>query len=154
MNEQSIFNHLFKIAIRSKDTDGVVTSCLVRDGQIIADAVSAGVEHAEYELIKKLNAEKIEIFPDDILYVTLQPCDQRSTPEGEALGDCTTNTIQAGIKNVVYAAAYPKSLQSLEQFSVAGVNIRQVEDTTIIKQAVELFNSTNRNVEKHIPLPN
>lgn len=98
MKEEEIFEHLFAIASQSKDTDGVVTSCLIRGGEIIADAVSAGLEHAEYELIKKLGVEGIAVLPDDILYVTLQPCDRRSTPEGEALGTCTTNVIKAGIK--------------------------------------------------------
>jgi len=153
MNEKQIFEYLFDIAPQSSDTDGVVTSCLVRDGEIVADAVSAGVEHAEYALINKLKNEAIAVLPNDILYVTLQPCDRRSTSEGEALGDCTINTIRAGIKNIVYAATYPKSLQSIERFTSSGVTISQVEDNDIIRQAVQLFNSTNEKVKKHIPLP-
>jgi deoxycytidylate deaminase len=153
MKEEEIFEHLFTIAPLSTDTDGVVTSCLVREGEILADAVSAGVEHAEYELIKKLGLEDIVVLSDDTLYVTLQPCDLRSSPEGEALGNCTANVIKAGIKNVVYAATYPKSLQSIESFAAAGVNIRQVGDGNIVRRAVELFNSTNESIERHIPLP-
>lgn len=56
MTEKEIFEHLFEIAPQSNDTAGVVTSCLVRDSEIIADAVSAGVEHAEYMLLQKLKS--------------------------------------------------------------------------------------------------
>lgn len=59
MTEKDIFEHLFAIAPQSNDTDGVVTSCLVRDGEIIVDAVSAGVEHAEYMLLQKINELEI-----------------------------------------------------------------------------------------------
>jgi len=154
MSEKEIFEHLFTIAPQSKDTDGVVTSCLVRDDEIIADAVSAGVEHAEYMLLQKLTAEGIEILPTDTIYVTLQPCDRRSAGPGELLGDCTTNVTKAGIKNVVYSATYPKSEKSLERFAGAGISVRQCDDMDIIKRSVELFNSTNQDQAKHIPYPN
>lgn len=153
MTEQEIFDHLFEIAPQSNDTDGVVTSCLVRDGEIIADAVSAGVEHAEYMLLQKLKEESIEILPTDTIYVTLQPCDRRSPGPGELLGDCTTNVTKAGIKHVVYAATYPKSEKSLERFVEAGISVRQCEDVEIVRRAVALFNSTNADVSKHIPMP-
>lgn len=152
MTEKEIFEHLFSIGPRSKDTDGVVTACLVREGEIIADAVSAGIKHAEYELIKKLETENITILPSDILYVTVQPCDRRSSPEGKAIGDCTTNTTKAGVKQIVYAADYHKSLNSIERFAEAGVKIRQCDDVEIVKKAVELFNSTNDDPAEHIPL--
>ncbi len=153
MTEKDIFDHLVQIAPQSKDTDGVVTCCLVRDGALVLDAVSAGIEHAEYELIKKAKEVNITFSDSDTLYVTLQPCDRR-TPGGggEALGDCTTNTINAGIKNIVYGATYPKSINSLHRFAEAGVSIRQVSDRAIIKQCAELFNSTNDDVTKHIPI--
>jgi len=153
MIEKEIFEHLFKIAPQSSDTDGVVTSCLVRNTEIIADAVSAGVEHAEYILIKKLNDKNIKVLPEDIIYVTLQPCDRRSPGLGEALGDCTTNVTNADIKHVVYAATYPKSFNSLNRLAEAGITARQCEDLEIVKQAVELFNSTNKDESKHIPVP-
>ncbi len=153
MTGKEIFEHLFTIAPQSKDTDGVVTSCLVRDGEIIADAVSAGVEHAEYILLQKLSTEGIEITHTDTIYVTLQPCDRRSPGPGELLGDCTTNVTNAGIKNVVYAATYPKSEKSLERFEEAGISVRQCEDADIVRRAVELFNSTNHDQTKHIPMP-
>ena len=154
MTEKEIFNHLFEIASQSKDTDGVVTSCLVRDGEIIMDGVSAGVEHAEFILLQKLTSAGIEIHPTDTLYVTLQPCDRRSRGPGELLGDCTTNVTNAGIKNVVYAATYPKSEKSLERFAEAEISVRQCEDIGIVKRAVEFFNSTNKDGSKHIPAPN
>lgn len=153
MTEKEIFEHLFTIAPRSNDTDGVVTSCLVRDNAIIADAVSAGVEHAEYMLLQNLKEESIEILPSDTIYVTLQPCDRRSPGPGELLGDCTTNVTNAGIKQVVYAATYPKSEMSLERFAEAGISIRQCDDIEIVRRAVELFNSTNKDSSKHIPNP-
>ena len=153
MTEKDIFEHLFKIAPQSHDTDGVVTSCLVRNQEIVADAVSGGVEHAEYVLIKKLGDENIEVLPEDVLYVTLQPCDHRSPGSEEALGDCTTNVTNAGIKHVVYAAAYPKSINSLTRFIDEGITARQCEDVEIVIQACKLFNDTNENTAKHIPVP-
>lgn len=153
MTERDIFNHLLIIATQSKDTDGVVTCCLVRDGEIVLDAVSAGIEHAEYKLIKKAKERSFEFAENDVLYVTLQPCDSR-TPGGggEPLGDCTTNTTNAGIKNIVYGATYPKSINSLNRFAEAGVSIRQVADTDIVRECAELFNSTNQDLSKHIPV--
>jgi pyrimidine deaminase RibD-like protein len=152
MTERDIFNHLFAIAPQSKDTDGVVTCCLVRDGVIVLDAVSAGIEHAEYELFKKAETEKFTILPEDILYVTVQPCDSRTPGSGgEALGDCTTNSIKAGIKNIIYGVSYPRSRHSLERCAEAGVSIRQVGDINIIKECADLFNSTNEDTTKHIP---
>ena len=153
MTEQEIFDRLFEIAPQSNDTDGVVTSCLVRDDEIIAEAVSAGVEHAEYMLLQKLKEEATEILPTDIIYVTLQPCDRRSPGPGELLGDCTTNVTKAGIKHVVYASTYPKSEKSLERFAEAGISVRQCEDAETVRRAVELFNSTNEDQSKHIPMP-
>lgn len=153
MTDKEIFEHLFEIAPQSNDTDGVVTSCLVRNGKIIADAVSAGVEHAEYMLLQKLKEEAIEILPTDVIYVTLQPCDRRSPGPGELLGDCTTNVTKAGIRHVVYAATYPKSEKSLERFADEGISVRQCEDIEIVRKAVELFNSTNKDQTKHIPMP-
>ncbi len=154
MTEKEIFEHLFRIASLSNDTDGVVTACLVRKGEIIVDGVSAGAEHAEYILLQKIKDQSIVITPDDVLYVTLQPCDRRSHAEGEKLGDCTTNVIKSDIKQVVYAATYPKSESSLEKFEANHIKIRQCGDKEIVEKAVELFNSTNKQMDKHIPMPN
>lgn len=155
MNEKEIFEHLFKIAPQSKDTDGVVTACLVRNDVIIADAVSGGVEHAEYVLLQKLSKLDISITDEDVVYVTLQPCDRRTSGKiGEQLGDCTTNLTKAGAKHVVYAATYPKSENSLERFKQNGVDIRQTSDLEIQRNAALLFNATNEDSSKHIPVTN
>ncbi len=152
MTEQEIFTHLLSIANQSNDTDGVVTSCLVRDGEIIMDAVSAGVEHSEYMLLKKMAAKSIAILPDDVLYVTVQPCDSRTVGGGgEALGDCTTNLISAQVRHIVYGAAYTRSETSNSRFELAGVSVRQTEDINTVRSCVRLFNDTNKNAEKHLP---
>jgi pyrimidine deaminase RibD-like protein len=152
MSEQEIFTHLLSIANQSNDTDGVVTSCLVRDGEIIMDAVSAGVEHAEYMLLKKMAAKSIAILPDDVVYVTVQPCDSRTVGGGgESLGDCTTNLISAQVHHIVYGAAYTRSETSNSRFELAGVSVRQTEDINTVRSCVRLFNDTNKNPNKHLP---
>lgn len=154
MTETAIFQHLFAIADRSTDTDGVVTSCLVRVGEIVAEAVSDGPCHAEYMLLKMLRESGERIAQSDVVYVTLQPCDRR-TPGGvgETLGDCTTNLITAGVKHIVYAAPYPKSPDSIARLRAAGVTIRQTDDVEIHRQAALLFNNTNDNSTTHLPVP-
>jgi pyrimidine deaminase RibD-like protein len=153
MTEREIFEHLFSIASQSTDTDGVVTACLVRDGQIILDAVSAGIEHAEFILLKKMNSANL--IPDEtyILYSTLQPCDRRSSVEGQKIGDCTTNILKSGIKTVVYAVSYPKSLHSTERFNLSGVSAKECREIEIVKRAIQLFNSTNDDPSTHLPMP-
>lgn len=152
MNEQEIFTHLLGIADQSNDTDGVVTSCLIRDGEIVMDAVSAGVEHSEYELLEKLKGQSIRILPDDVVYVTVQPCDSRTVGGGgEVLGDCTTNLISAGVRHVVYGAAYTRSENSSSRFERAGVSVRQTDDMKTITSCIQLFNDTNENPDKHLP---
>ncbi len=153
MTEKMIFDHLLSIAYRSQDTDGVVTACLVRDGEIVMDAVSAGVEHAEYELLKELNNKLIAILPDDVVYVTVQPCDSRTKGGGgEALGDCTNNLINAQVLHVVYGAAYTRSENSNNRFELAGVSIRQTDSIETVRNCIKLFNDTNNNSSKHLPL--
>lgn len=153
MNEQRIFEHLLNIANRSGDTDGVVTACLMRDGEIITDAVSAGVEHAEYELLKKLKKESLAILPQDVVYVTVQPCDSRTVGGGgELLGDCTTNLINAKVRFVVYGAAYTRSDNSNSRFATAGVSIRQIDNIEVVRSCIKLFNDTNCHPAKHLPL--
>lgn len=152
MTEQEIFTHLLSIANQSNDTDGVVTSCLVRDGETVMDAVSAGVEHAEYVLLKKMAAKSIAILPDDVVYVTVQPCDSRTVGGGgEAFGDCTTNLIRAEVNHIVYGAAYSRSENSNRRFELAGVSVRQTDDMKTITSCIQLFNDTNENSDKHLP---
>jgi pyrimidine deaminase RibD-like protein len=81
MNEQEIFEYLFKISKNSDDVGGIVTSCLVRDGSIIADGISTarGI-HSEYALLLKLHELGIQIKDTDIVYTTVEPCGQRSCP--------------------------------------------------------------------------
>lgn len=152
MSEQEIFTHLLSIAGQSNDTDGVVTSCLVRDGEIVMDAVSAGAEHAEYVLLKKLAAASVSILPDDVVYVSVQPCDSRTVGgDGEALGDCTSNLITAQVRHVVYGAAYTRSETSNSRFELAGVSVRQADHIETVRSCIQLFNDTNENPEKHLP---
>jgi deoxycytidylate deaminase len=151
MTEEIIFEHLLSIAHRSNDTDGVVTACLVRDDQIVIDAVSAGVEHAEYQLLRELKRRSIAIVPSDIVYVTVQPCDSRTQGSpGEILGDCTTNLIDAGVRNVVYGAEFTRSHTSNTRFERAGVSIRQAESIELVRKCIKLFNDTNDNPSKHL----
>lgn len=151
MTEKEIFQHLFSIADQSHDTDGVVTSCLVRDGEIVADAVSAGPIHSEYALLQKLQIQNIIIESRDIAYVTVQPCSQRSPGgEGEKSGDCATNLVKAGIEHVVYAAAYPKSGLAAKRFEDAGFILEQTKDEEIIRAAIDLFNSTCDDPKDHL----
>ena len=150
MTEQEIFRHLFSIADQSHDTDGVVTSCLVRENEILADAVSAGTIHAEYALLQKLKIQQILLKDGDTVYVTVQPCSQRSSDKGKQLGDCTTNLIKAGIRRVIYAAAYSKSSLAHQRFQEAGFSLTQVKDEKIIDDAVQLFNSTCEDPRDHL----
>ena len=52
MTEKEIFDYLFKIAKTSKDQEGVVAACLVKDGQSLAGSPSAddSIRHAEFSL--------------------------------------------------------------------------------------------------------
>lgn len=152
MTDSEIFEHLFSLIPTSDDTDGAVAACLVRDGNIVAEAVSSksGV-HAEYALLQKV---KTDIQSNDVLYTTVEPCGFR-TPggRGELMGDCTTNIIAAGIKSVLYAALDPHaSEQTRGKFKEAGVICEQVSDINISRRAVELFNSTCSNKDHWLPI--
>ncbi|HEX5430249.1 MAG TPA: deaminase [Patescibacteria group bacterium] len=145
MTELEIFNHLFEISKQSDDKGGVVTSCLVRDGKIIASGISTnnGI-HSEYALLQNLKSAGESILENDIVYTTVEPCGKRSPGgQGEKYGDCTTNLIQAGVKKVVYAAADPDASETTRhKFITAGSELTQVHDKQIIKWALEIFNST------------
>lgn len=153
MIEQEIFEHLFEIPSQSDDTGGVVTSCLVRDGKIVADGISTddGI-HSEYALLEKLDDIDFNIGPEDIVYTTVEPCGKRNSEKGKKYGDCTTNLIRAGIRKVVYVAADPDASQSTRyKFQEVGCALVQVQDGPIIKKAVSIFNSTVTG--HHKPLP-
>jgi hypothetical protein len=57
MNIQRVFNHLFEVAKKSKDPEGVVVACLVKGDTILISSPSAsdGVRHAE-DLVLELAA--------------------------------------------------------------------------------------------------
>src|SRR3989344_7232554 len=134
------------ISKQSNDTRGVVTACLVRNGNIVADGYSTddGI-HAEYALLQKLSAQNEKIQPEDIIYTTVEPCGKR-TPggRGEKMGDCTTNLIKAGAKHIIYAAQDPDSSEATRhRFSQVEVTLIQVKNKTIIDKAIRLFNSTH-----------
>lgn len=145
MTEQEIFEHLFIIAAQSNDTGGVVSSCLVRQGNIVASGVSCNDgKHAEYVLLRTIELSALQVQKDDIVYTTVEPCGKR-TPSGvgEHMGDCTTNLIRAGVRHVVYAAPDPDaSSQTRYKFEQADCSLRQVFDPYIIRRAIVLFNST------------
>lgn len=154
MTEQEIFEHLFTIADQSDDTGGVVCACLVRQGFIVAEGISGNDgKHAEYVLLRQLELSGISVLPDDIVYTTVEPCGKR-TPggKGEYMGDCTTNLIQAGVRQVVYAAPDPDaSGHTRYKFAQADCSLRQVNDPHIISQAITLFNSTVTSTSDALP---
>jgi pyrimidine deaminase RibD-like protein len=145
MSEQDIFEHLFSLFDSSDDQDGVVAACLVRDGNILAAAVSTGAGvHAEYALLQNLRDEGISIQETDVVYATIEPCGKR-TPggRGEHMGDCTTNLINAGVKRVVYGASdSDASAQTRHKFAEARVSFQQSTDQAIVQKAVDYFNAT------------
>ena len=143
MNEREIFNNLFEVAKKSKDPEGVVAACLVKDGIVILSVPSAedGIRHAEDLLIGIAGEVGVNIDSDTLLVTTLEPCSYRNP--SNKVEDCTTIIINSGIKRVLYAARDPDfSKDAKVRFSEAGVEYLQVEDKAIVKKAVELFNST------------
>ena len=154
MTDKQIFEYLFQIAETSNDKGGVVTSCLVRNKNIISSAVSTndGI-HAEYALLQNLREMHEIINSTDIVYTTVEPCGKRTPGKpGEKYGDCTTNLIEAGVKSIVYAAADPDaSKKTRYKFQAAGVELIQVKDEEIIKEAVDIFNASAVDSNKHLP---
>ena len=131
----------------------MVTSCFVRDGAILADAVSTneGV-HSEYALLQRLSEKGISITDTDTVFTTVEPCGHR-TPNGpgERMGDCTTNLINAGVKHIVFATADPDaSVNTRHKFRDAEVGLRQTSDSRTIVEATRLFNATSDEID-HLP---
>lgn len=138
-----VFDRLFEVAKLSKDPEGVVSACIVNGGKIVAESPSAsdGIRHAEDLVLEKAKKEGVEIDSQTVLYTTLEPCSYRNPKNN--VKDCTTIILEAGIKNVVFAANDPEySKEARDRFVEAGVNFRQVEDREIIRKSIELFNST------------
>lgn len=143
MTDQEIFEYLFVIAKTSKDQEGVVAACLVKDGQVLVGSPSAddSIRHAEDLVLEKAQKQGIILDEKIILYTTLEPC---STRDKDVL-DCTSIILKTGIKSVAFAALDPEYSQEAKQrFLKAGFNYQQVKDQEIIKQAIELFNSTSK----------
>ena len=138
MDDKAVFERLFEESGKSKDPRGVVASCLLKDGQITAIAVSSddGKSHAENIMLSK-----IESVPEgSILYCTLEPCSKRSDP---TMMDCVSDIIRAGVKEVVYGARDPKQSEITKiRLNEAGVILRQVEDAGTIKRCAEVFNES------------
>ena len=138
MNDKEIFNLLFKIAASSSDPKGVACACLVRGGVVMSSSASSddGVGHAEYILLGD------RVIEDDnvVLYITLEPCSERSDINNES---CVSKIISSGIKSVVFGASDPgQSGHTTKLLKEAGIRIKQVDDTEIIRRSAELFNTT------------
>ena len=146
MTDYQIFQELFTIAEALNSKKGAVAACIVRNGEII---LSSGCSddpnrHAEDLLLQKVRDENVPIQPDDILYVTLQPCGAR-TPGGggEEFGDCTTNIINSPVKHVVYGVPdHHYSLEVNERFDHAGISHRHFDNPEITEKARRIFNQT------------
>lgn len=148
MDDEQIFQHLFKVAAQSRDPRGIVSACLVEGGEVIASAASAddGVRHAEDILLETVRLENLPTSEAVVLYSTLEPCTKRTNP---ALRDCTSLIIESRITNVVYGASDPDHSEiGRERFSKEGVTLRQVANPSIIKRCAEIFN--NSVTQEHI----
>lgn len=155
MTEKEIFEHLFTIVAASDDVGGAVSACLVRSGQVIASGIStrSGV-HGEYALLRNLERTGGRIEPGDVVYTMVEPCGRRSpSGPGEALGDCTTHLIIAGVKRIVFGALDPDaSASTRHRFDDAGIILQQVTDRDIVQKCIELFNATCMDIAKQLPL--
>ena len=155
MTEKEIFKELFELARKADDTHGAVAAALVRDGEILAKEASAkdGVVHAEHALLENLKEKDLIVQPNDIVYVTLEPCSHRSSErERQEMGDDTTHLLDAGVRHVIFAAQDPTADSATRsRFKEAGVSIEQVDDEAIIKEAIEVFNATCADTSKHLP---
>lgn len=143
MNDRKIFQHLFDECKKSKDPEGVVAACLVKNGDIILSSPSAddGIRHAEDLLLEKAQKQNIPIDERVYLYTTLEPCSFRSQKDN--IDDCTTLILGSGIRNIIYAAPDPEySKDAANRFNKAKVNYRMVNDSEITKKAIDIFNST------------
>jgi pyrimidine deaminase RibD-like protein len=143
MDEATIFELLLDVARTSKDPEGVVAACLVRDGMVVEASASSddGHYHAEYLVIQRATVRGITIDETCVLYTTLEPCS--GLPAVNDGIDCTTCLLAVGVQHVVFAARDPEhSAAAQVRFEEAGATYRQVEDPRIIERAVHLFNTT------------
>jgi pyrimidine deaminase RibD-like protein len=150
MSDKEIFEILFKVAKESGDEEGVVAAALVRKEKILIASPSSddGVFHAEYLVLTQAKREGIEIQPEDVMYTTLEPCNRRSP--GRPVSDCCTALIDAGIRRVVYAATDPaQTVETQQKLKASTIICEPVTDKSIIKNAREIFNSTQLNPNKN-----
>ncbi len=141
MSDEQIFEHLFNIATKSKDPKGVVSACIVENGNILFSSASSddGVHHAEELVIDIARNHNIDL-TCVTLYITLEPCTKRTNPSQL---DCTALIIKSGIKFVVYGASDPDhSGINIERLSAAGIGLRQVSDQNIVNKCAEIFNAS------------
>lgn len=142
MNDNQAFEHLFSVASRSKDPRGIVAACLVSNNEIIASAASSddGILHAENVLFQEVQERYVEVPRGSTLYATLIPCSRRTTP---GMVDCVNPIVSNGISSVVYGASDPdQAVLTKERLSQAGISLRQVSDSAIIKRCAEIFNAS------------
>ena len=143
MSDLDIFNFLLKLGKTSKDSDGIVASCLSLNGKILAATASAddGLRHAEDLVLEQARNKGIQINNKMTLYSTLEPCCQRDPLKG--LEDCTTIIIKSGVRNIVYAAKDPAdSKESRLRCEENGIKYLQFKNQRIITESIKLFNST------------
>lgn len=142
-DDREIFTFLFSLAETSKDPEGIVAACLLRDGQLLASSASSddGCHHAEYRVVQHLREHGVTADERCVLYTTLAPCsDASEVNDGR---DCTTNLLEAGIRHVVFAADDPEYGKSAKaRFRAAGGTCRQTDDRELVRRAARLFNAT------------
>ncbi|MEK9151555.1 MAG: hypothetical protein AAB547_02900 [Patescibacteria group bacterium] len=142
MNDKQVFEHLFLIASQSKDPRGIVAACLVSNNEIIASAASSddGILHAEDILFQEVQERSVAVPQGSTLYATLIPCSKRTTP---GMVDCVSPIVSNKISSVVYGASDPdQAVLTKERLSQAGIRLRQVSDSEIIKRCAEIFNAS------------
>lgn len=151
MTDKEIFQELISVAKVVNSKQGAVAACLVRNKNILVSNASSDEpnRHAEDLLLEKIQKENIDIAEDDILYVTIQPCGERTKGGGgEKYGDCATKIINSPIKNVIYAVPDQFYSQKVDQrFKDAGIDSQQIDDYEIAEVAKNLFNTTITNKE-------
>ena len=153
-DDREIFSLLFSLAETSRDPEGVVAACLLRDGRLLASSASSddGRYHAEYRVVQHLREQGVTVDERCVLYTTLAPCsDASGVNDGR---DCTTLLLEAGVRHVVFAAddsEYGKSAKA--RFRAAGGTYRQTDDRELVRRAAWLFNSTIRRDLSDLHLP-
>ena len=98
----------------------VVGCVIVRDGEILAEAVTApgGRPHAEEQALARIDARGATA------YVTLEPCGARSS----GAPSCSQRLAAAGVARVVYACEDPSPLasgQGSQRLAEAGVIVER-----------------------------